>query len=205
MLFLLCRPSTSRSYAKLSTEHPSEFMKTLPSMFCLSTHLRWIVCDYSPQKQLCVASVAFLLDVEKENVIGALRDLRSVLYLPIDPSSTIRPLHPSFREFLSDLRRCIDQSFVVDNTLSHYDVSRHCFRVMSNRLKQFMCGPQYSGVGPTQLGEQSLRRYLPLHLQYSYHYWVAHLLRSDRMNEEEARVVDLRQKKSLYWLSGQSS
>jgi hypothetical protein len=149
---------------------------------------------------LDAVSVALLLDVEKENVIGALRDLRSVLYLPTDPSSTIRPLHPSFREFLSDPRRCIDQRFVINDTRLHYHLFSHCFRVMSTGLKQYMCGPQHPGVGPTQLEGQSVDRYIPLHLQYSCRYWVAHLLRSGRTIEEEARVVDFLQKNLLHWL-----
>jgi hypothetical protein len=149
---------------------------------------------------LDAVSVALLLDVEKEDVIGALRDLRSVLYIPTDPSSTIRPLHPSFREFLSDPRRCIDQRFVINDTRLHYHLFSHCFQVMSTGLKQYMCGFQHPGVGPTQLEGQSVDRYIPLHLQYSCRYWVTHLLRSGRTIEEDARVVVFLQKNLLHWL-----
>ncbi|TIA28019.1 hypothetical protein D6C78_10939, partial [Aureobasidium pullulans] len=45
---------------------------------------------------LSLNSLADLVRIEKEDVVGALRDMRSVLHVPADQNRVVRPLHPSF-------------------------------------------------------------------------------------------------------------
>jgi hypothetical protein len=89
---------------------------------------------------------------------------------------------------------------VIDEKRLHYDLFRHCFRVMSAELKQYMCGLQHPGVGTTQFGGQSLNDYISPHLQYSCRYGFVHLLRNGRTIEEETGVVEFFEMKLLYWL-----
>jgi len=153
---------------------------------------------------LSVNSLADLVRIEKEDVVGALRDMRSVLHAPADQNCIVRLLHPSFREFLLDADRCTDRHFVIDERRVHYDLFVHCFQVMSARLKQYMCGLRHPGVEPKQLGKEALENYFPPHVQYACRYWVMHLVDSGRTIDEQARVISFFKEKFLYWLEALS-
>lgn len=116
---------------------------------------------------LSVSSLAGLLHVKTGDIAGAFKDLRSVLQVPADQHSTVRLLHPSFRDFLLDPRRCNDPRFVIDERHAHYDLFVHCFQVMLARLKQYMCGLRNPGVESKQLGKEALKKYIPSHVQYA--------------------------------------
>jgi hypothetical protein len=149
---------------------------------------------------LSVRSLADLVQVGEEDVVGALRDLRSVLHLPADRGSAIRLLHPSFREFLLEPQRCTNLHFAVDERLVHYNLFVHCLRVMTTKLKQYMCSIRHPGYESTRLDKQTRDRHLPSHLQYACRYWVAHLLRSDRAMEEVEMVISFFKERLLSWL-----
>jgi hypothetical protein len=149
---------------------------------------------------LSVSSLACLVQADKEDVIGALKDLRSILYLPANQGSTIRLLHPTFREFLLDQRRCTNPRLATDETRVHYNLFKHCLRVMSNELKHYMCGIRHPAFESTQLDKQTLDEHIPLHLQYACRHWVAHLLHSDRVIDGEAVVISFLIKNLLFWL-----
>ncbi|KAG9519327.1 WD40 repeat-like protein, partial [Aureobasidium melanogenum] len=153
---------------------------------------------------LPVNSLADLVRIEKEDVVGALRDMRSVLHVPADQNSIVRLLHPSFREFLLDADRCTDRQFAIDERRVHYDLFVHCFQVMSARLEQYMCGLRHPGVEPKQLGKEALENYFPPHVQYACRYWVMHLVDSGRTIDEQARVISFFKEKFLYWLEALS-
>ncbi|THZ56728.1 hypothetical protein D6C88_09220 [Aureobasidium pullulans] len=116
---------------------------------------------------LSVSSLAGLLHVKTGDIAGAFKDLRSVLQVPADQHSTVRLLHPSFRDFLLDPRRCNDPRFVIDERHAHYDLFVHCFQVMLARLKQYMCGLRNPGVESKHLGKEALKKYIPSHVQYA--------------------------------------
>jgi hypothetical protein len=149
---------------------------------------------------LPAVSIGCLMDAKEENVTGALRNLRSVLHISTDQGSTIRTLHPSFRDFLIDARRCIDPRFATDEGHVHYDLFMNCFRVMAAELKQDICGLQHPGAESSQLDKQTLDGYAPLHLQYACRHWIAHLLRSGRIIKEGTRVVIFLVNHLLHWL-----
>jgi hypothetical protein len=149
---------------------------------------------------LSVRSLADLMQVGEKDVDGALRDLRSVLYLPADQGSAIRLLHPSFREFLLEPQRCTNPHFAIDERLVHYTLFVHCFRVMTTKLKQYMCSIRHPGYETTRLDKQTRDRHIPSHLRYACRYWVTHLLRSDRAIEEVEVVVSFFNERLLSWL-----
>ncbi|THY40394.1 WD40 repeat-like protein [Aureobasidium pullulans] len=153
---------------------------------------------------LSLNSLADLVRIEKEDVVGALRDMRSVLHVPADQNCVVRLLHPSFREFLLDADRCTDQHFAIDERRVHYDLFVHCFQVMSARLKQYMCGLRHPGVDSKQIGRETLEKYFPSHVQYACRYWVMHLVDSGRTIDEQARVISFFKEKFLYWLEALS-
>jgi hypothetical protein len=60
---------------------------------------------------LSATALARLLAMRMETIHLRLRYLRSVLDVSENQGSLIRLLHPSFRDFLLDKRRCCDQHF----------------------------------------------------------------------------------------------
>jgi hypothetical protein len=72
---------------------------------------------------LSVPTLADLLGLPAGDVLEALRDLHSILDVPDDPSSPIRPHHTSVHDFLLDCRRCTDEHFVIDERWAHTHVA----------------------------------------------------------------------------------
>jgi hypothetical protein len=81
---------------------------------------------------LPAATLANLLQIRPEAVNLRVRHLHSVLNIPKNPNHPIRLLHPSFRDFLLDEKRCHDQAFWVDKKQAHQTIANRCIQLMSN-------------------------------------------------------------------------
>jgi hypothetical protein len=69
-----------------------------------------------------------------------LNHLRSILEVPDRQEYPIRLLHPSFRDFLLDDRRCCSQQFYVAEKKAHGAVADCCMQPMSGQLRKDICG-----------------------------------------------------------------
>lgn len=144
---------------------------------------------------LSVDSVAHLMQAETGDVLGALRDLRSVIYCPLDQGSTIRLLHPSFRKFLMSTRRCSDRRFSVDEKEVHHVLFMRCFWTISTALKLYMRSEE-----GTPVDSGNVSKHIPAYFQYACRFWVTHLLRSGKIVENEANIVSFFKENFLLWL-----
>jgi hypothetical protein len=97
-------------------------------------------------KQLPVVTLANLLQIRPELVNLRVRHLQSVLNIPHNLDDPIRLLHPSFRDFLLDKGRCSDLDFWVDERQAHRKLADNCIQLMSNSLKQDICGQRAPGT-----------------------------------------------------------
>ena len=95
---------------------------------------------------LSTTSLSALLHIKNEDVTTALEDLHAILDIPENPSHTLRLHHPSLRDFLLDKYRCSDPNFWVDERQAHRMLTDECIRLMSNSLKQDICGQQAPGT-----------------------------------------------------------
>ena len=95
---------------------------------------------------LSAANLARLLNKEKKEIVETLNDLRSVLEVPESQECTIRLLHPSFRDFLLDRKRCRNQQFWVDERKVHETLAQSCLRLMFSGLKRDICGLRAPGT-----------------------------------------------------------
>jgi len=158
-----------------------------------------VVKDREPQRTVrllqrfrrIVGSIVILLDVLSASALGqllatkpreverTLESLRSMLSYSDSEGSPIRLLHPSFRDFLLDNRRCDDPRFSIVGDIAHGDLAVSCLELMSRHLKQDMCSLKLPGSLASEVDPSTVQRCLPNEVQYACRYWVDHLQRSN--------------------------
>jgi hypothetical protein len=149
---------------------------------------------------LSTTALAGLLAVRKEIINMRLRHLCSVLNVPENEDSTIRLLHPSFRDFLLDKQRCRDQHFWVDEKKAHEALAENCLRLMFNCLRRDICGLHAPGTFANAVESSRIEQYLPPDLQYACRYWVQHFQRSEARLVDDCQIHEFLQKHFLHWL-----
>ena len=133
---------------------------------------------------LSAIALSRLLNVRHRITEVTLSPLYSVLRVPDSLNSSVRLLHPSFRDFLLDKKRCNDQHFWVDEKKAHGALAENCLRLMFDCLRRDICGLHAPGTFANAVESSRIEQYLPPDLRYACRYWVQHLQRS------EARLVD---------------
>jgi hypothetical protein len=79
-------------------------------------------------EQLSVAKVAYLLQIDTGDVIHALLGVQSILIVPEDDVSPIRPFHTSLRDFLTTRARSHD--LFIDLSVRYLSITMDCLAVM---------------------------------------------------------------------------
>jgi hypothetical protein len=79
-------------------------------------------------EQLSVAEVAYLLQIDTGDVIHALLGVQSILIVPEDDISPIRPFHTSLRDFLTTRARSHD--LFINLSVRYLSISADCLAVM---------------------------------------------------------------------------
>lgn len=82
----------------------------------------------------------------------------------------IRLLHPSFRDFLLDNKRCVDTRFQIDEKKVHNDLLMGSLDLMAKHLKMDMCNLCLLGVNIKEVNDDVVRNCIPLGVQYACHY-----------------------------------
>ena len=149
---------------------------------------------------LPAATLANLVQIRPEAVNLRIQHLHSVLNVPQNPDHPIRLLHPSFRDFLLDEQRCRDQSFRVDEKQAHRALADNCIRLMSNSLKQNVCGQEAPGTLVSDVKSSQIEQFLPREVRYACLYWIQHLQKSDAQLYDNDQVHQFLQVHLLHWL-----
>ena len=97
-------------------------------------------------QSLSAHALSELQNIPLNDVNAVLETLRSVLDVPEDQYYPIRLLHPSFRDFLLDRKRCTDDQLWVDDRTVHSALVGCCFRTMWSYLKRDICGLKSPGI-----------------------------------------------------------
>ncbi|KAH6667462.1 vegetative incompatibility protein HET-E-1 [Halenospora varia] len=156
-----------------------------------------VVLLYSP---LSIDSLTRLLYVPKETIEGGLAELHSILDIPKDTGRPLRLHHPSFRDFLLNKDRCRDLNFWVDERQAHRTLAGSCIRLMSNALKQDICGQEAPGTLVADAESSRIEKCLPLEVRYACLYWVQHLQKSGTQLRDNDQVHQFLQVHLLHWL-----
>jgi hypothetical protein len=149
-------------------------------------------------------SLGKLLFVADEDIDQTLNDLRAILDIPSEQNRPLRIHHPSFRDFLLDKQRSRNVEFWVDEKQAHAALADNCIRLMSNLLKQDICGLGAPGTLVADVQKDRLEQCLPPELKYACLYWVQHLGQSrHHINHGDCADMFL-QKHFLHWLEAMS-
>ncbi|TBU26180.1 hypothetical protein BD311DRAFT_456283 [Dichomitus squalens] len=158
-----------------------------------------ILCASSP---LSVES----LDEMRRLATGGKRDEISLVVQYMGPllsgvssrTSPIRPLHTSFRDFLTDAAR--SGELFVDLAPGHSTMVLGCFRVMNNRLSFNVCHLDSSYVSNRDIPdlEARLSVFVPQSLSYAASNWKDHLatIHPTDLQQELSRFL---REKLLFW------
>jgi hypothetical protein len=127
--------------------------------------------------------------------------LHSIIILPENDTQTIRLLHPSFFDFITNPLRCQNPKFVVDTKTQHTFLARSCLQAMTN-LRRDICGIKNPSVLNSEVDDLSARietGILP-HVQYACRHWASHLAQAIFSDNVVNLMEEFCTKKLLNWL-----
>jgi len=103
----------------------AQVLRTTPR----STHfVRIFETIVTVSERLSVADVAYLLQIDTGDVIHGLLGVQSILIVPEDDVSPIRPFHTSLRDFLTTRARSHD--LFINRSVRHLSIASDCLAVM---------------------------------------------------------------------------
>jgi hypothetical protein len=118
-----------------------------------------------------------LLRLQEKDVDQTLKDLYTILDIPEDSSRPLRLHHPSFRDFLLNKDRC-GKHFYMDERQAHQALADDCIRLISNSLKQDVCGQEAPGTLVADVKSSRIEQCLPPEVKNTCLYWIQHLQKS---------------------------
>jgi hypothetical protein len=162
--------------------------------------------------KLIEASEAAPRDCSAEKVLDHLGSLLS----GVDNKDTaIRPLHNSFRDFLTDNQRSQDFCISTSGIDTHSSLICASLTIMFKELRFNICELNSSYFPNKDIPgiEEKIKKHIPHHLSYACRFWAAHLSalpaiksapqsnsRLDHWNKLISRVHAMLRTHLLYWL-----
>ncbi|KAM0802098.1 hypothetical protein BDR22DRAFT_961777 [Usnea florida] len=159
---------------------------------------------------LSVRSLAALLSETPESIEFTLDDLWSVLNVPQAADATISLIHPSFRDFLLDRKRCDNPDFWIDTAEAHLVLLTSSLRLMVSSLSRDICDLRLPGSLIVEINPEKIRKHIPPELEYACTSWVRHLENSVQGangtpgNDVLNTIRHFLEQKTLYWLEALS-
>lgn len=156
---------------------------------------------------LSITSISEILEKDPEDIKSLLSNLNSVLNIPKDSDNPVKLFHLSFRDFLvgpGDQDQIHD--FLVNEQEIHANLARQCIVLLSRdeNLKQDICGLNHPGKLRSNIDQDVIDTFLPLHVRYACLHWVFHLKESRghiRFDDETHRFLT---KHLIHWLEALS-
>jgi hypothetical protein len=117
--------------------------------------------------------------------------------LSVHSASVIRPLHTSFRDYLTDQAR--SGSFFVDVNQGHQDLGFATFAIMKKELHFNICQIKSSYLFNSSLTSDQLNLISPV-LLYSCQFWADHVQSQENVDVFEEKIVYFLKNQVLFWL-----
>lgn len=182
-----------------------------PEMLMLSERFKMIVgAVVITFDVLSAVTLANLLSIAIKNVNLTFTSLHSLLNIPKDQNMPIRLLHPSFRDFLLDTKRCRDENFWIDREIANKNLVEKCLQLLKKTLRRDICNLDVPGTLMQDVESDVIYSHLSKETQYACRYWVEHLKRLSPARQVEVglhdngQVHDFFQKHFLHWLEALS-
>jgi hypothetical protein len=140
------------------------------------------------------------LHVHSEDIINSLHS-----FLQIGENSVVRPVHPSFLEFLSNKTRCQDDRLFVDKAHYHTQLAHCCLEHMQG-LSRNIChlGDSSRFNGEIEDLEERVRVNIPEVLRYACNFWAEHLAHAAQSDKLYNLVSKFVFEHLLHWLEALS-
>ncbi|TIA25305.1 hypothetical protein D6C81_01839 [Aureobasidium pullulans] len=153
------------------------------------------------QDGISAEALALLLRMPMMNVVGILHNLQSVIRYFQD-GRAIRLLHESFREFITDSKRCTELRFHVEPERAHKKLLDDCLETLKDHLKQDMCNARdpAATIEEVQLNAASQRCQLLPHVQYACSNWLEHGQKSGLDLGNHERLSEFFYTQFLHWI-----
>ncbi|THW57864.1 hypothetical protein D6D20_07652 [Aureobasidium pullulans] len=157
------------------------------------------------QDDLSASTLSCLTQVSEVDIMAILHRLRSVIKHS-GIRSPITLLHETFREFVSDQRRCKNDHLAVDTKIAHRRTFNDCLHVLSAHLKQDLCDLKDPGVAvdDPRVDPVKILDSLPLHVQYAVCRWTIHLGCSGIDATDLYAIDKFLHKHLLHWVEAMS-
>ncbi|KAJ5225471.1 NACHT and WD40 domain protein [Penicillium chermesinum] len=152
---------------------------------------------------LPIQALSRLLDIPERVFRMRLNALHSVIYIPHDESSPIRPFHLSFRDFLLDPEIRDRTPFWVDDKETHHQIAVKCISICT-KLRRDICNLQDPAAQRKDLDPKKIEQCIPRELQYSCRFWARHLLQSSMPTSLISTATSFLQRYFLYWVEAMS-
>ncbi|WEW56389.1 hypothetical protein PRK78_001832 [Emydomyces testavorans] len=153
---------------------------------------------------LSTSALSSLLSSSRSTIEETLEALSSLLSMGTTETSTVQLLHLSFRDFLLDQQRCKSEGFWIAQEPGHSNLLQNCLAVLSDVLRQDICGFDDPSVLAADVERSRVNQYLPAHAQYACLYWVDHLQRAKIEPCDDDGVSDFLNEHFLHWLEALS-
>jgi hypothetical protein len=150
---------------------------------------------------MSLVDLAAMHSVSIERVRFLLTHLHSVLDVPKQDNMLIRLLHPSFRDFLLDSTRCLNDQLSIDGPTIHRYLLDCCLQIMANHLRRpDICNLQQPGTRVCDVPKSDVDKSIPHLVQYSCRYWIYHLQQSQADPREHPGIEAFFKDRFLFWL-----
>jgi len=153
---------------------------------------------------LFIVSLARLLNISEGLINCRLDFLHSVFSVLTNRQISVRLLHLSFREFLVNPQKQGKSPFWVDERKTYEIVATKYLELMSDSLKENICGLQSSGTLQVEIDLRAIDDNLPAEVQYACCYWVYHLEHGGSQVSDHDTVYSFLSKHLLHWLEALS-
>ncbi|TFY77076.1 hypothetical protein EWM64_g6937 [Hericium alpestre] len=151
------------------------------------------------------SSIEALLSLECDTVQKTLHQLHSLVIVPENDNNTIRLIHPSFHDFLTDRSRCTDPNFAVHCKIQHSILAQNCLRTLQH-LRKDICDigdPSKLNIEVPDL-DSRVAKHIPLHLQYACKHWAFHVANAEISEDIYELLVVFATEHMLHWLEALS-
>ena len=132
-----------------------------------------------------------------------LQHLHALLVVPKD--GPVQPLHLSFRDFLLDPKRCLDNRFWVNERKMHRNLTLACTRLLSSFMRRNICSLPSVGTLISEVDQSDINNALPPAVQYACQFWVDHVEKGESASLDLEIIDKFLRQHFLHWLEAMSS
>ncbi|KDQ51267.1 hypothetical protein JAAARDRAFT_62663 [Jaapia argillacea MUCL 33604] len=152
------------------------------------------------KQPLDLPALSALLELPKERVTRLLVDLGSVIILESE-AQVARISHPSFFDFITDVKRCSDETFALDFIVVSQHLASQCLKLALRALKRDICDLRDPDLNNVDVSSQVIARCIPKELEYSCRFALIHANEASLANTGILQLLDeFLNKKLLEWI-----